>query len=44
MVQVHELLNANDLQCQQGMFKLTIKSNAANFLPAPFEMNLLIKM
>ncbi len=44
VVQVHELLNANDHQCQQGMFKLTMKSNATNFLATPFEMNLLIKM
>jgi hypothetical protein len=27
-VQVLELLNARDLECQQGLFKLTMKSNA----------------
>ncbi len=35
VVQVHELLNASDLECQHGMFKLTMKSNVTDCPPPP---------
>ncbi len=41
---VGELLNASDLDCQQGMFKLTMKSNAATYMAPPFDLNPLTKM
>jgi hypothetical protein len=34
-VHVFELLNANDLECQLGMFKLIMKSNVAHAWPLP---------
>jgi len=44
MVQVHELLNASDLECQKGMFKLIIKSNSIDCPPPPFDTNPLTRM
>jgi len=41
---VGELLNANDLDCQQGMFKLTMKSNATTCMATPFDLNPLTEM
>jgi hypothetical protein len=41
---VGELLNANDLDYQQGMFKFTMKSNAAACMAPPFDLNPLTKM
>jgi hypothetical protein len=41
---VHELLNASDLECQHGIFKLTMKSNVANCLAPPFDTNPLTRM
>ncbi len=41
---MHELLNASDLECQHGMFKLRMKSIVANCLAPPFDMNLFIRM
>jgi hypothetical protein len=41
---VGELLNANDLDCQQGMFKLTMTSNATTCMAPPFDLNPLTKM
>lgn len=40
-VKVHELLNVNDPNYQQGMFKLTMKSNATFCIVPPFDTNLL---
>ncbi len=41
---VLEVLNANDLDSQQGMFKLTMKSNVAACMALPFDTNCLTKM
>jgi len=41
---VGELFNASDLDCQQGMFKLTMKSNATMCMAPHFDLNLLTKM
>jgi hypothetical protein len=41
---VHEVLNANDLDSQQGMFKLMIKLNVATGMAPPFDTNPLIRM
>ncbi len=41
---VGELLNASDLNCQQGMSKLTMKSNVAMHMAAIFDFNPLTKM
>jgi len=41
---VGELLNSNDLDCHQGMFKLTMKSNAIVCVALPFDLNPLTKM
>ncbi len=41
---VGELFNASDLDCQQGMFKLTMKSNATTCMAPHFDLNLLNKM
>ncbi len=41
---VGELFNANDLDCQQGMFKFTMKSNVAAYMAPPFDLNPLTKM
>jgi hypothetical protein len=43
-VQVFEILNAGDLECQQGLFKLTMKSNAMACMAPPFDINLPTKM
>jgi hypothetical protein len=43
-VQVQELLKATDLDCQQGMFKLTMKSNAAACMVPLFYTNPLTRM
>jgi len=39
-----ELLNGNDLDYQQGMFKLIMKSNATTFMAPPFYLNPLTKL
>jgi hypothetical protein len=39
-----ELLNASDLICEQGMFKLTMKSNVIVCMALPFDLNPLTKM
>jgi hypothetical protein len=39
-----ELLNANDLNCQQGMSKLIMKSNVVVHMAPPFDLNPLTKM
>jgi hypothetical protein len=41
---VGELLNASDLDCQQGMFKLTMKSNEVVCMAPLFYLNPLTKM
>jgi hypothetical protein len=41
---VGELLNVNNLHCQQGMFKFTMKSNTTACMAPPFDLNPLIKM
>jgi hypothetical protein len=41
---VGELLNVNDLNCQQGMSKCTMKSNATTCMAPPFDLNPLTKM
>jgi len=41
---VGELLNANDLDCQKGMFKFTMKSNVATCMAPPFDSSPLTKM
>ncbi len=41
---VGEVLNASDLNCQQGMSKLTMKSNVAMRMAPPFDLNPLTKM
>jgi hypothetical protein len=41
---VGELFNASDLDYQQGMFKLTMKSNATMCMAPHFDLNLLTKM
>ncbi len=38
-VKVHELLNTSDIDCQQGMFKFTMKSNATSCMVPPFDSN-----
>jgi len=43
-VKVHLLLNANDIDCRQGKFKFTMKSNATFFMVPPFDINPLIHM
>jgi hypothetical protein len=40
---VGELLNVNDLDCQQGVFKYTMKSNAIACMAPPFDLNPLTK-
>jgi hypothetical protein len=40
-VKVHELLNTSDIDCQQGMFKLTMKSNATSCMVPLFDINFL---
>jgi hypothetical protein len=44
IVMVQELLNANDLDYQHNMFKLTMKSNVTTCVIPPFDMNFLTKM
>ncbi len=39
-----ELFNANDLDCQHNMFKLTMKSNATMCMAPPFDLNPSTKM
>jgi hypothetical protein len=41
---VPEILNANDLDSQQGMFKLMMKSNVAICMALPFDTNPLTRM
>jgi hypothetical protein len=41
---VHEVLNANDLDDQQGMFKLMMKSNVTACMVPPFDTNPLTRM
>jgi hypothetical protein len=41
---VGELLNVIDLNCQQGMSKLTMKSNVITHMTPPFDFNPLTKM
>jgi hypothetical protein len=41
---VGELYNASNLDCHLGMFKLTMKSNAAACMALPFDLNPLTKM
>jgi len=41
---VGELFNVNDLDYLQGMFKLTMKSNAIAYMALPFDLNPLTKM
>jgi hypothetical protein len=41
---VGEFLNVSDLDYQQGMFKLTMKSNAVMCMTPPFDLNPLTKM
>jgi hypothetical protein len=43
-VKVHELLNAKVPNYQQGMFQLTMKSNATSCMVPPFDTNLLTYM
>jgi hypothetical protein len=43
-VQVQELLNVNDLNCQQGMFKFTMRLNAAACMVPRFDTNPLTRM
>jgi hypothetical protein len=42
-VHVQELLNVN-FDCQQGMFKFTIRSNVVACMVPPFDTNLLMMM
>jgi hypothetical protein len=39
-----ELFSASDLNCQEGMSKLTMKSNVAMHMAPPFDFNPLTKM
>ncbi len=39
-VQVFKFLNVGDLECQHGLFKLTMKSNAMACMAPPFDTNL----
>ncbi len=41
---MQKLLNATNLHCQQGMFKFTMRSNAATCMVPPFDINPLTKM
>jgi hypothetical protein len=41
---VSKVLNANDLDNQQDMFKLKMKSSVAAFMAPPFDINHLTKM
>ncbi len=41
---VSKVLNANDLDNQQDMFKLKMKSTVAAFMAPPFDINHLTKM
>ncbi len=41
---VVELLNVSDLDCQQGISKFTMKSNATTCMAPPFDLNPLTKM
>ncbi len=41
---VGELFNGGDLDYQQGMFKLIMKSNAAVCMAFPFDLNPLTKL
>ncbi len=41
---MQELLNATNIDCQQGMFKLTMKSNATICMVPPFDINPLTRM
>jgi hypothetical protein len=41
---VQEVLNVNDLDCQHGMFKLTMKSNATTCMVTPFDTNPLTRI
>jgi hypothetical protein len=43
-IKVHELLNTNDFNYQQDMFKFTMKSNAASCMKPPFHTNPLTHM
>ncbi len=43
-VQMHKLLYATDFNCQQGLFKLTMKSNAVACMVPPFDTNPLTRM
>jgi hypothetical protein len=43
-VQVLKLLNARDLECQHGLFKLTMKFNAMACMAPPFDTNLPTRM
>ncbi len=36
---VFELLNVNDLDCKQGMFKLTMKFNVTKCMAPSFDIN-----
>ncbi len=38
-VKVHELLNTSYIDCQHGMFKFTMKSNATSCMVPPFDIN-----
>jgi hypothetical protein len=41
---MYKVLNASDLDNQQSMFKLTMKSNLIACMVPPFDINLLTKM
>jgi len=41
---VFKVLNTSDLDSQQDMFKLALKSNATMCMAPPFDINPLIKM
>jgi hypothetical protein len=41
---VQKLLNAIDFDCQHGMFKLTMKSNATTCMVTPFNTNPLTRI
>jgi len=43
-VQVFEIFNVRDLEYQQGLFKLIMKSNATTCMGPPFDTNLPTKM
>ncbi len=40
-IKVHEVLNTTDIDCQQGIFKLIMKSNATSCMVPPFDINFL---